>query len=262
MRVENNKKYNNNNNTSRLPARVPFFFVSPSGSSFATNASTSLWPLQSTTTRRPTMARAREEESELHNATGQKTPLPRAASTEYFTLDDDGDVLAARPHLSLRCGHCRVQRHAAAHIEDIVPYVQILDVPVPQLVDKLEDVLKIVDLRVPAQEIEVPKIFSLSRPPLRRVLPVPQVAEQLVEVPVPVPSFSDWVRWEETYRRTGRTWLGGFECGNTYWARPSSTPLVPRSLFSSSSTEWWRSVVAAVPTVTQSANCAVLGSAG
>ena len=26
-----------------------------------------------------------------------------------------------------------VQRHAAAHIEDIVPYVQILDVPVPQL---------------------------------------------------------------------------------------------------------------------------------
>ena len=32
-----------------------------------------------------------------------------------------------------------------------------------------------------------------------------------MEVPVPVPSFSDWVRWEETYRRTGHTWLGGFE---------------------------------------------------
>ena len=23
--------------------------------------------------------------------------------------------------------------------------------------------------------------------------------------------FSDWVRWEETYRRIGHTWLGGFE---------------------------------------------------
>ena len=53
----------------------------------------------------------------------------------------------------------------------------------PQTVDKLEDVLKIVDLIVPAQEIEVPKISSLPRPPPRRVLPVPQTAEQLVEVP-------------------------------------------------------------------------------
>ena len=47
-----------------------------------------------------------------------------------------------------------------------------------------------------------------------------------------------------------------------YWARTSSTPLVPCSLCSSSSTEWWKSVVAAVPTITHSANCAVLGSAG
>ena len=56
-----------------------------------------------------------------------------------------------------------------------------------------------------------PKISSLSRPPLRPVLPVPQTAEQLVDVHVPVPSFSDWVRWEEKYRRTGPAWLGGFE---------------------------------------------------
>ena len=40
-------------------------------------------------------ARSREEESELNNATGQKTPPPRVASTVYFSLDDDGDVLAA-----------------------------------------------------------------------------------------------------------------------------------------------------------------------
>ena len=40
----------------------------------------------------PTMARAREEEKdELLNATGQKTPPSTAASTVYFSLDDDGD---------------------------------------------------------------------------------------------------------------------------------------------------------------------------
>ena len=33
----------------------------------------------------------------MNNATGQTTPLPSAASTQYFSLDDDGDVLAARP---------------------------------------------------------------------------------------------------------------------------------------------------------------------
>ena len=42
------------------------------------------------------MARSREEESELNNATHQKTSPFRVASTVYFSLDD-GDVLAARP---------------------------------------------------------------------------------------------------------------------------------------------------------------------
>ena len=66
---------------------------------------------------------------------------------------------------------------------ELAPMVQILEAPVQQLVDKLEDVLKIVDLYVPVQEIEVPKISSISCPPPRRVLPVPQSAEQLVGVP-------------------------------------------------------------------------------
>ena len=48
----------------------------------------------------------------------------------------------------------------------------------------------------------------LDSAPHRTMLPEPQLAEQLVEVPVPVPSFDDWVRWEETYRATGFTWLG------------------------------------------------------
>ena len=32
----------------------------------------------------------------MNNATGLMTPPPRAASTEYCRLDDDGDVRACR----------------------------------------------------------------------------------------------------------------------------------------------------------------------
>ena len=78
-----------------------------------------------------------------------------------------------------------------------------------KMVDQLVAVIKLVDFVVPEEIIAMPKISWPSRFP-RTVLREPQKAEQLVEVPVPVPSFSDWVRWEETYRRTGHTWLAGF----------------------------------------------------
>ena len=81
------------------------------------------------------------------------------------------------------------------------PGLLALDVPVPQMVDKLEDVLKIVDLFVPVQEIDVPKISSLFRPPLRRVLPVPQTAEQLVDVQLPA-----WMRLALGSVAAGRVW--------------------------------------------------------
>ena len=78
------------------------------------------------------MARARGEESEMNNATGQTTPLPSAASTEYYRMDDEGDVLAAWPTPLVEVRPLPgVQRHTAAHIEGIVPYVQILDVEIP-----------------------------------------------------------------------------------------------------------------------------------
>ena len=134
--------------------------------------------------RRPTMARARGEESEMNNATGQMTPPPRAASTEYYWLDGDGDVLAARPTPLVEVRpQPGVQRHTAAHIEDIVPYVQILDVPVPQLGDRVVDLLREID--APAlveQVIAVPKI-SMDRVPQRSVCRRSRRAEQLVEVP-------------------------------------------------------------------------------
>ena len=62
--------------------------------------------------------------------------------------------------------------------------------------------------RCPSRLLTCPR-SPLDSAPQRTMFPEPQLAEQLVEVPVPVPSFDDWVRWEEAYRATGFTWLGG-----------------------------------------------------
>ena len=103
---------------------------------------------------------------------------------------------------------------------ELAPVVQILDAPVPQLVEKLEDVLKIVDLPV--------KISSLSRPPLRRALPVPQLAEQLVDVPVP----------EAVILARGRSaagviwyWEGGATGGWVALATPGGVHRQPRAVY-------------------------------
>ena len=97
-------------------------------------------------------------------------------------------------------------------------------------VDKLEDVLKIVDLPVPEQEIDVHKISSLSRPPLRRALNVPQTAEQLVDVPLPA-----WMRLALGTDAAGRVWTCVWKQStgiywslegtrHTQWTRPDSPP--------------------------------------
>ena len=74
----------------------------------------------------------------------------------------------------------RTMEQAAAY----APVVQILDIPVPQMVVQLADVMRFVDshLPVPEQAIEVPKIL-LDDVPMRTALRDTQLAEQLVEVP-------------------------------------------------------------------------------
>ena len=74
----------------------------------------------------------------------------------------------------------RTMEQAAAY----APMVQILDIPVPQLVDQLADVMRFFDtlLPVPEQAIEVPKIL-LDDVPVRTSVRDTQLAEQLVEVP-------------------------------------------------------------------------------
>ena len=128
------------------------------------------------------------QERETHSAPRrQEPPLPAVTtSTQYFTLYDESVPVTGLRRTGLvepREPQERVQRHTMEQFGELASMVQILDAPVPQKVDKLEDVLKIVGLSVPVQEIEVPKISSLSCPPPRRVLPEPQSAEQLVEVP-------------------------------------------------------------------------------
>ena len=76
----------------------------------------------------------------------------------------------------------RIQRHTMEQRIEHTPYVQILDAPVPQKVEQLVDFFKDLDIEVPAQVIEVPKILP-EDVPMRAVLRAMQLAEQLVEVP-------------------------------------------------------------------------------
>ena len=77
----------------------------------------------------------------------------------------------------------RVQRHVVEQLADIAPMVQILDSPEPQMVAQLLEVFRLLDTQLlDEQAIFVPKI-SCSPCPSRSLVPEPQSAEQLVEVP-------------------------------------------------------------------------------
>ena len=76
-----------------------------------------------------------------------------------------------------------VLKHVVEHRIEACPFVQILDAPVPQGGNQLVEAFRHLDLHIPEQVIEVPKIFSSRRRCRRRWVPVVQTAEQLVEVP-------------------------------------------------------------------------------
>ena len=100
----------------------------------------------------------------------------------YFSLNDDGDVLAARPERLYEVrSQDRVLRRTVEQNFDVVTFPS-LDVPEPQVGNQLVEVLQKIDTRSTHQVIEVP-IF-LDRVPQRFVeCHPPQMAEQLVEVP-------------------------------------------------------------------------------
>ena len=75
--------------------------------------------------------------------------------------------------------------------------VPSLDVPVPQPVDQLVEVSRLIDTVVPEQVIDVPKITSQDAIPQRAVLRVPQLAEQLVDELVPCSDDFELLEEEE-----------------------------------------------------------------
>ena len=95
----------------------------------------------------------------------------------------------------------RVKRHTVGQCGELAPTVQILDAPVPQSGDQLLETLKN-DVVEPV--IEVPKIILLDCTPLRAVPREPQMAEQLVEVPVP--SVREVTIMTQFVDTAGRTW--------------------------------------------------------
>ena len=78
----------------------------------------------------------------------------------------------------------RVQRYTVEHLTDLVrvaPMVQILDAPVPQMVDNPTDAFRVMDQPIAEQVIAAPK-FVASSCPSREALREPQTAEQSLEV--------------------------------------------------------------------------------
>ena len=128
------------------------------------------------------IARAREEEREVHYTAAFRMTLPPPEPELFDLFEEPG---GERPDLLLepQGPQLEVQRHAAAHIEDIVPHVQILDAPGPLVGDQVMEAFRHLDLHVPVQVIEVPKISSSRRRCRRRRVPMVQTAELLVEVP-------------------------------------------------------------------------------
>ena len=112
-------------------------------------------------------------------ATHVTTSTKVARVPELFSLEEEpgGGRPAPLPEVA-----GRQVRLEAAIWELVCPFVQILDLPVPQMVDFVADALRILDLPMAAQVIEVPKI-SQDIIPQRSVDLVPQLVEQLVEVP-------------------------------------------------------------------------------
>ena len=100
----------------------------------------------------------------------------------YFDLYDEYTEGARHDRLVGVRPQERDQRHTVKQIVDTVLFAPSLDVPVPQRDNQLVEVCRQLDVRIPEQVIEVPKISSPPRHCQRRVRFAEQTAEQLVEV--------------------------------------------------------------------------------
>ena len=148
---------------------------------------------------------------QYYTAKVRKPPTPQP---ELFSLEEEPGGGLPAPLSEVAGRQEKVVRNVLEDLGSVCPVVQMLDLPVPHMMDQLaellnleEDVLdagRLVDhyFQVPELVIEVPKI-SLDVIPLRTLVLEPQLAEQLVEVPTIV-SFSSLERsrpWTFQFRR-------------------------------------------------------------
>ena len=106
-------------------------------------------------------AQKTDRAGEAANKAPRRQKSKAAGEAVFFELFDE-DTAGVRPGvLAEPRPQERVQRHTLEHIVDLVccsPMVQILDAPVPQIVEQLPDVLQFFDTLTtdPVQVIEVP----------------------------------------------------------------------------------------------------------
>ena len=115
---------------------------------------------------------------------GPPTPQP-----ELFSLEEEpgGGLPAPLSEVAGRQG--KVERHVVEDLVELAPLVQILDLPVPQMVDNVLDASRIPERPMAVQVIEVPKILC-SPTPSRSPIPEPQTVEKSVEVPTVLSSYA------------------------------------------------------------------------
>ena len=189
------------------------------------------------------MARAGVWEHEQnYTAKVRKPPTPQP---ELFSLEEEPGGGLPAPLSEVAGRQDKVVRHVMEDLGSVCPFVQILDLPVPQMMDQFaellnleEDVLdagRLVDrcFQVPELVIEVPK-FIIEDVPMRTSVPEPQLAEQLVEVPT-ILSYSSLQRSVEQLVDIPvpggggpSSGLPGFSSGQSSTASPSKKRISER----------------------------------
>ena len=125
--------------------------------------------------------------AEAAHSAPRRPPTRAARGPELFQLFEEEPGGGRPAPLSEVAGwQERVERHTTEHTADICLFVQILDVLVPQTGAQLVKFLRFLDAQSPVEQvIDVPKISedSIQQRFVDRDSRIPQMAEQLVEVP-------------------------------------------------------------------------------
>ena len=113
------------------------------------------------------IARAREEERETKYTVAFRATVPPPEPVLFDLFEEPG---GGRPNFLLepQGPQAGIQHHTMEHIADVVPMVQILDIPVLLGADQLVKVGRHLDLPISEQVIQVPKIPSAGFPWCKR----------------------------------------------------------------------------------------------